>query len=139
MQCFDHISGAMFNPTVTLAALAMGRLAPRRALLLAGAQLAGASAAAALASASAGGPPGGCLTRPATHVAPWAAASLEALMGGVLALANCAAWDRRTARLRQAWPLRVGAVVAALTAVGVSAGVDPLRRWSIFRIISVDF
>lgn len=116
-QCFEQVSGAQFNPTVTLAALVWGRVSRRRALCEVAAQLAGAAlgggvlrvlrpAAAAL-----------CVTRPALPAL--AAALLEALLGGCLALVNCAAWDARNAGVRDSWPLRLGLSVAGLSLVGV--------------------
>ncbi|KAL4721090.1 hypothetical protein ACJJTC_005938 [Scirpophaga incertulas] len=45
VQCFDHISGAFMNPTVTLAAVLRGRVAPKAGLVYVGAQLLGSALA----------------------------------------------------------------------------------------------
>lgn len=112
------MSGAQFNPTVTLAALLSGRMARRRALLEVGAQLAGGALGAGLARRGEGGG-AACLTLPAASLPAWQAALLEALFGGCLTLANCAAWDPRNAGTRDSWPLRVGLIVAGLSLAGV--------------------
>ncbi|XP_038215248.1 probable aquaporin TIP4-3, partial [Zerene cesonia] len=132
VQCFDHISGAQLNPTVTLARALGGHESAGRALALAAAQLAGALLGAA-AAAALGAAPAACLTRPADGVAPYQAAVVEAALGGCLALANLAAWDERTRRLRDSWPLRIGLSVAALTfAAGEVSGasMNPVRSFA---------
>ncbi|XP_045491164.1 aquaporin-like, partial [Colias croceus] len=236
VQCFDHISGAQLNPAVTLARALGGHESAARALLLAGAQLAGALLGAA-AAAALGAAPAACLTRPADRVPLYQvhlllldytnsknalgifcdlskafdcvehstllrklnfygikglaqdliasylqnrvqtvvvngekscvmnlppkerptrtrhvwyrtralrkqaragavcrqAAAVEAALGGCLALANLAAWDARTRRLRDSWPLRIGLAVAALTfAAGEISGasMNPVRSFA---------
>lgn len=120
LQCFDHISGAMFNPVVLLAAVMWGRVGARRGAAVLAAQVVGAAAGAALLRV--GGPAllAGALTTPAPGLWAPAAAALEALLGGCLALANCASWDARNDGLKDSWPLRIGASVAAMSLVAVS-------------------
>ncbi|CAG4913719.1 unnamed protein product [Colias eurytheme] len=163
VQCFDHISGAQLNPAVTLARALGGHESAARALALAGAQLAGAllgaAAAAALGAAPAACltrpadrvPPyqpmsyesadrhGRLLSDAGAAQATLAgavcrqAAAVEAALGGCLALANLAAWDPRTRRLRDSWPLRIGLAVAALTfAAGEISGasMNPVRSFA---------
>ncbi|KAH9646008.1 hypothetical protein HF086_017537 [Spodoptera exigua] len=142
VQCLAHVSGAQLNPTVTLAALLWGRMSRRRALCEALAQLAGAALGAAALRALLGGRvAGACATVPDIHIGPFQASTidppeggdrfkavlhtqavaLEAVLGGCLALANCAAWDARAAALQDSWPLRVGVSVAAMSLVAVSS------------------
>ncbi|XP_072943453.1 uncharacterized protein [Epargyreus clarus] len=131
VQCFDHISGAMFNPTVALAAAVAGRIRAWRAAALAAAQLLGAAAGAAALAALA--PPGSapaCVTKPAPDLPVLQALGIEATLGGCLALANCAAWDARNRRLLDSWPLRIGLAVAGLSLVGgdlTGASMNPMR------------
>lgn len=72
LQCFDHVSGAMLNPTVTLAAVVRGRVGAAAGAALAAAQLAGAAAGPGLLRLLA--PPRAdaaalaCLTLPADHL-----------------------------------------------------------------------
>ncbi|XP_039746620.1 lens fiber major intrinsic protein-like, partial [Pararge aegeria] len=119
VQCFDHVSGAHFNPTVTLAALLAGRVRAAHGAAALAAQLAGALAGAAGLRALAPGALARCVTRPADHVSDYQALCVEALLGGVLALVNLAGWDPRCAAQRDSWALRVGATVGAL---GLAAG-----------------
>lgn len=120
LQCLDHVSGAQLNPAVTLAALVWGRVSWARALCMAGAQLAGAGAGAGLLRLLRAAEAELCVTRPAPGLAPYQAALLEAVLGGCLALANCASWDVRNAGLRDSWPLRIGISVAGMSLVAVS-------------------
>ncbi|XP_068629627.1 aquaporin-like [Battus philenor] len=148
VQCFDQVSGAMMNPAVTLAATVAGRVGAARGAALAAAQAAGALAGGAALQALRPGAAAACCTRPAPAL-PHAqfqslfvsycivservvlqAACVEALLGAVLALVNCAAWDARNRRLLDSWPLRVGLTVAALTlAAGdlTGASINPAR------------
>lgn len=120
VQCLDHVSGAMFNPTVTLAAVLWGRVSVRRAAAMVPTQLAGATlGAAALRALSPADAVGAGVTRVCSSCAPWVACCVEACGGACLALANCAAWDPRNRHLRDSWPLRIGATVAALSLVAV--------------------
>lgn len=121
VTCLDHVSGAMFNPAVLLAAALRRRLRWRRALPLLGAQLLGAAAGAGALRLAAAGDAGACVTRPADGQGPLAALLLEALAAAVLVLANCANWDPRTAARAAAWPLLLGVTVAALSLALVSA------------------
>ncbi|KAJ8725975.1 hypothetical protein PYW08_004158 [Mythimna loreyi] len=130
VQCFDHVSGAQFNPTVTLAALVWGRVSWLRAGVEAAAQLAGGALGAGVLCALRPAGAACCVTRPALDAC--AAACVEALLGGCLALANCAAWDPRNAGLRDSWPLRVGLSVAGLSLVGgelTGASMNPVRSF----------
>ncbi|XP_028157512.1 aquaporin-like [Ostrinia furnacalis] len=135
VQCFDHVSGAMFNPTVTLAAALRGRVAGVRAASMLGAQLAGAAAGAGLLRLLAPSAPGACalcLTLPADHVSVYKAAAIEAVLGGCLALANCASWDARNRLLTDSWPARIGLIVAGLTLVAgelTGASMNPARSF----------
>ncbi|XP_052737858.1 aquaporin AQPAn.G-like [Bicyclus anynana] len=129
VQCFDHVSGAHFNPTVTLAALLARRVGAAHAGAALAAQAAGALAGAA-ALAPATGALARCVTRPAPGVSAWAALGVEALLGAVLALINLASWDARCRAYKDSWPLRVGFTVAALSlAAGevTGASANPLR------------
>ncbi|CAH2072919.1 unnamed protein product, partial [Iphiclides podalirius] len=130
VQCFDHISGAMMNPTVTLAAAVCGRVGWAKGAAYCAAQLAGALAGGAALHALAPAAAACCRTAPAAGVATSRAAALEALLGALLALANCAAWDAANRRLLDSWPLRIGLTVAALSlAAGelTGASMNPVR------------
>ncbi|XP_049867280.1 uncharacterized protein LOC126367680, partial [Pectinophora gossypiella] len=131
VQCFDHVSGSMFNPAVTLAAALLGRVGWRRAAAYAAAQVAGGVAgAAALRALLGAGAAAACVPAPAAALGAARAAAVEALLAACLALANAAAWDARNRRWRDSWPLRVGAVVAALALVGgplTGASMNPAR------------
>ncbi|CAK1581419.1 unnamed protein product [Parnassius mnemosyne] len=130
VQCLDHISGAMINPTVTLAAVVAGRLSGARGALYALAQAGGAAAGGALLRALAPRAAACCRTCPAPHVSLAQAVCVEAALGAVLALCNCAAWDARNRRLLDSWPLRVGLTVTALSlAAGelTGASMNPVR------------
>ncbi|XP_045783632.1 LOW QUALITY PROTEIN: aquaporin-8-like [Maniola jurtina] len=121
VQCFDHISGAHFNPTVTLAALMARRVGAAHAGAALAAQLVGALAGAAATWALAPGAVARCVTLPELRVVSvYQALCIEALLGAVLALANLAAWDARNAHYKDSWPLRIGFTVAALTFAAVS-------------------
>ncbi|KAJ0180814.1 hypothetical protein K1T71_004218 [Dendrolimus kikuchii] len=136
-DCFDHISGAHFNPTVTLAAAVWGRVGRARAAAMALAQLAGAAlGATALHLLRPQPAPAGeralCVTLPAPAPAAYKAALVEAVLGGVLALVNCAAWDARVERLKDSWPLRIGGAVAALSLAAAEltgASMNPVRSF----------
>lgn len=117
----DHVSAAMFNPTVLLAAVLRRRLRWRRALPLLGAQLLGAAAGAGALRLAAAGDAAACVTRPGEGRGPLSALLLEALAGALLVLANCANWDPRAAGRGDSWPLRLGATVAALSLALVSS------------------
>lgn len=65
LQCFDHVSGAMMNPAVTLAAVVAGHRSVRRGAVYLAAQAAGAAAGGALLRALAPGAPAACRTLPA--------------------------------------------------------------------------
>ncbi|XP_013180366.1 PREDICTED: aquaporin AQPAn.G-like [Papilio xuthus] len=130
VQCFDHVSGAMMNPAVTLAAVVVGHRSARRGATYLAAQAAGAAAGGALLRALAPGAPAACRTLPAPNIGAAQAACVEALLGGVLAWANCASWDARNRRLLDSWPLRVGFTVTGLTLAAGSltgASANPLR------------
>lgn len=132
VQGLDHISGAMMNPTVTLAAVVWGRVSAVRAIVMFAAQLAGGAAGAAALAAlvPAGGSLAGCLTVPAPGVSTARAVAVEAVLGACLALVNCAAWDPRNQHLRDSWPLRIGTSVAAMSLVAgtlTGASMNPAR------------
>ncbi|XP_026747734.1 aquaporin AQPcic-like isoform X2 [Trichoplusia ni] len=132
VQCLDHVSGAQLNPAVTLAALVWGRVSWARALCMAGAQLAGAGAGAGLLRLLRAAEAELCVTQPAPGLAPYKAALLEAVLGGCLALANCASWDVRNAGLRDSWPLRIGISVAGMSLVAgelTGASMNPVRSF----------
>ncbi|CAH0605011.1 unnamed protein product [Chrysodeixis includens] len=132
VQCLDHVSGAQMNPTVTLAALVWGRVSWARALSMAGAQLAGAVLGAGLLRLLRAAEAELCVTQPAAGLAPYKAALLEAVLGGCLALANCASWDVRNAGLRDSWPLRIGISVAGMSLVAgelTGASMNPVRSF----------
>lgn len=126
VTCLDHVSGAMFNPTVLLAVVLRRRLGWRRALPLLGAQLLGAAAGAGALRLLAVGDAGACVTRPGEGRGPLAALLLEALAGALLVLANCANWDPRAAGRGDSWPLRLGVTVAAISLVLVSVAAQRL-------------
>ncbi|XP_022819802.1 aquaporin-like [Spodoptera litura] len=133
VQCLAHVSGAQMNPTVTLAALVWGRMSRRRAACEMLAQLAGAVLGAAALRALLGlRAAETCATVPVAFIGPFQAVALEAALGGCLALANCAAWDARTAALKDSWPLRIGVSVAGLSLVGgelTGASMNPVRSF----------
>lgn len=118
---FGGASGAHMNPAVSLCAALGGRLAPALCVAYVLAQLAGAVLGfAALQGALGAAPPAG-LTRPAPHVSGGAAAALEAVLTGLLALACCAAWEAHDpARPDPAVPIKLGLLVAGLVYAGVS-------------------
>ncbi|XP_013197448.2 aquaporin AQPAn.G isoform X1 [Amyelois transitella] len=135
VQCFDHVSGAQLNPTVTLAAVVTGRVTAAAGALEAGAQLAGAACGGGLLRllAPAPVPDSYCVTAPAAGLPIYKAVGIEAVLGASLAWANCAAWDARTRRLRDSWPLRVGLSVAALSFVAgdmTGASMNPARSFA---------
>ncbi|KPJ04944.1 Aquaporin AQPcic [Papilio xuthus] len=68
LQCFDHVSGAMMNPAVTLAAVVVGHRSARRGATYLAAQAAGAAAGGALLRALAPGAPAACRTLPAPNI-----------------------------------------------------------------------
>lgn len=121
VQCFDHASGALVNPAVTLAATVAGRLPGVFAVILAIVQVAGAAVGYSLLMALVPTPtlsgPGACLTL--THVSWPRALAAETLLTAALVLANCAAWDARNRLLLDSWPARIGIVVTALSLAGV--------------------
>ncbi|XP_069365787.1 lens fiber major intrinsic protein-like [Maniola hyperantus] len=131
VQCFDHVSGAHFNPTVTLAALLARRVGAAHAGAALAAQLVGALMGAAALWALSPAAVAQCVTLPELHVVSvYQALCIEALLGAVLALANLAAWDARNAHYKDSWPLRIGFTVAALTfAAGdvTGASMNPAR------------
>ncbi|XP_050678727.1 aquaporin AQPAn.G-like isoform X1 [Leptidea sinapis] len=133
VQCFDHVSGAQLNPTVTLAAALSGKVTPGRALAMCVAQCAGAllgTTTAALITADVTTCGAHCITTPASHLSSYQAMTIEGCLGGCLALANLASWDARNRRLVDSWPLRIGLTVAALTlAAGdlTGASMNPVR------------
>ncbi|CAG9784074.1 unnamed protein product [Diatraea saccharalis] len=146
VQCFDHLCGAMMNPTVTLAAVLRGRITARVGAAYAAAQLLGAAAAPALTALVA---PSAltaltapahnltstaalCVTRPADGLPLYKAVCIEALLGGLLALANCASWDPRNRLLTDSWPLRIGTIVTVLTLLTgrlTGASINPARSF----------
>ncbi|XP_030035692.1 aquaporin AQPcic [Manduca sexta] len=134
VQCFDHISGAQMNPTVTLASMVWGRVSGARGLAMMAAQLAGATlGGAALHLLQPADTPALCVTAPAPHLSVYKAVALEAVLGGCLALANCASWDERNLHLRDSWPLRVGVSVAAMSLVAgdlTGASMNPVRSFA---------
>ncbi|KAL0894316.1 hypothetical protein ABMA27_014313 [Loxostege sticticalis] len=139
VQCFDHISCAFLNPTVTLAAALRGRVARGAAAALVGAQLAGACAGAGALRLLA--PPAQdeataaaalCLTLPADNISVYKAVAIEAVLGGCLALANCASWDARNRLITDSWPARIGLIVAGLSLVAgelTGASMNPARSF----------
>ncbi|CAB3239357.1 unnamed protein product [Arctia plantaginis] len=132
VQTLDHISGAFFNPTVLLAAVLWGRVGGRRALALGGAQLAGAVLGAGALHALQPAAAASCVTRPAPGLPLHEAALIECVLGGCLALANCGAWDPRSAERRDSWPTRIGLTVAALSLVAgelTGASMNPARSF----------
>ncbi|KAG7307325.1 hypothetical protein JYU34_007494 [Plutella xylostella] len=134
IQCFDHISGAHFNPVVTLCAVVRRRVPPTLGAMYVAAQLLGASAGAAAVCGApgAGGEVGKCVTRLGSEVTTMQGLLIEGLLGALLALANCASWDPRNRRLPDSWPLRMGAIVAGLVTVAgplTGAGMNPARSF----------
>lgn len=133
VQCFDHVSGAQYNPTVTLAAAIWGRFGRTRAAAMMAAQLAGASLGAGALHLLRPRPlPALCVTQPMAGFGAARAALVEAVLGGVLALANCASWDVRVAHLKDSWPLRIGLTVAGMSLVAgelTGASMNPVRSF----------
>ncbi|XP_061712730.1 aquaporin-like [Cydia pomonella] len=119
VQCFDHISGAMFNPTVLLAAMLTRRVAPGLGAGMFGAQLLGAATGTGLLRLLAPGSDAAdlCLTLPMDTLSVYKAVCIEAVLGGLLALANMASWDPRNRLLADSWPLRIGLSVAGLSII----------------------
>ncbi|GBP51482.1 Aquaporin AQPcic [Eumeta japonica] len=126
VQTFDHVSGAFFNPTVTLASVLMGRVPAGAGVLLMVAQCTGATLGfGALLLLSATGLDRAstraiCVTAPAPGVGAMRALAVEGALSCALVLANCGAWDTRNRRLVDSWPIKIGLVVAGLSYAGVS-------------------
>lgn len=53
------------------------------------------------------------------------ALGVEAVLGGCLALANCASWDARNRLLVGSWPMRIGLIVTALSLAAVRSLAKP--------------
>ncbi|XP_073943655.1 aquaporin-like [Choristoneura fumiferana] len=135
VQCFDHISGAMLNPTVLLAATLARKVPGATAAAMFVAQLIGATlggamlellAPAAVDTAASAA----CLTLPRHDMPVYKAVCLEGVLGGLLALANMASWDARNRLLADSWPLRIGLSVAGLSTIAgelTGASMNPAR------------
>ncbi|XP_047988418.1 aquaporin-like [Leguminivora glycinivorella] len=119
VQCFDHISGAMFNPTVLLAAMLARRVAPSLGAGMFGAQLLGAATGSGVLHllAPVSNATDLCMTLPMDTLSVYKAVCIEAILGGLLALANMASWDPRNRLLADSWPLRIGFIVAGLSII----------------------
>ncbi|KAG6462202.1 aquaporin AQPAe.a [Manduca sexta] len=131
---FGPASGAHMNPAVTLAAVVHGRMSALLALAYFVAQTAGAligfGALLAMTPANAAQAPHGC-TAPGPNVSPLAAAAMEAVMTGLLALGCCAAWAAHDdARPDHTVPIKLGLLVAGLVYSGgflSAASLNPVR------------
>ncbi|XP_026489924.2 aquaporin AQPAn.G-like isoform X1 [Vanessa tameamea] len=133
VQCFDHVSGAHLNPTVTLAAALSGRVPTLRAIIMCISQLIGGVLGAGVLYLLASPAGRACVTKPASFISIYQALAIETLLGLCLALANLASWDARNRHLIDSWPLRIGFIVAALSLTAgdlTGASMNPVRSFA---------
>ncbi|XP_050345439.1 aquaporin AQPAn.G-like isoform X2 [Nymphalis io] len=133
VQCFDHVSGAHLNPTVTLAAALSGRVPTLRAIIMCVSQLVGGVLGAGVLHLLAAPVGRTCVTKPASFISIYQALAIETVLGLCLALANLASWDARNRHLIDSWPLRIGFIVAALSLTAgdlTGASMNPVRSFA---------
>ncbi|XP_032514098.2 aquaporin AQPAe.a-like [Danaus plexippus] len=134
VQCFDHVSGAHLNPTVTVAAALSGRTPLPVAAAMCASQLAGSALGAVAARLlSSRDIITVCITTPASHISVYQAVVIEMLLGCCLALANLSSWDVRNQYLIDSWPLRIGFTVSSLSLVAgdlTGASMNPVRSFA---------
>ncbi|CAH2085970.1 unnamed protein product [Euphydryas editha] len=141
VQCFDHVSGAQLNPTVTLAAVLTQRISGLRAAVMSASQLAGGILGAVVLYLLASEAVHSCVTKPAIYISLYQALAIETLLGFCLAMANLGSWDARNRHLIDSWPLRIGTVVTALSLVAgdlTGASMNPIRSLAP-ALVSRDF
>ncbi|XP_028157499.1 lens fiber major intrinsic protein-like isoform X1 [Ostrinia furnacalis] len=129
---FGPASGAHMNPAVTLAALVCGKIAWAPALAYAVAQMLGATLGfgALLALVPTAAAPAGCTRSP---LAPAAAAAVEALLTGSLALIAAGVWaEHDERRPDRSVPIKFGLAIAGLVYAGgplTGASLNPARSF----------
>lgn len=121
-QSFLHISGASFNPAVSLAAALSGRERGSRALLLVSAQLAGAALAAAARDMVPEVESAVLLTGAANA---GSVLLTEIVLGGAIALVYLRIWDGKT----DSAPITISFSVTALSLAAVSKKIDLNNNW----------
>lgn len=130
VQIFGCISGAHFNPAVTIAALICKKVDVNTMCIYFVAQLIGAFMGFGLLKVvtpvsifnqTSGSAVGLCTTIPHASVSPLQAVLIEFVATAVLILTCCAcAWDKRNANHHDSLPLRFGLTVAGLACAIVS-------------------
>lgn len=155
VQIFGCISGAHFNPAVTIAAFICKRVDINTACLYFVAQLIGSFMGFGLlkvvtpaskfshtfANSSIESTFELCMTLPETSISSWQAVLIEFVATAVLILTCCAcAWDKRNSNHHDSLPLRFGLTVAGLACAVVSTkrtGSSDLVLYSLFDSIQI--
>ncbi|XP_055306693.1 aquaporin AQPAn.G-like isoform X2 [Sitodiplosis mosellana] len=141
IQCYGHISGAHFNPAVTVAAVVFRAISIPMAILYFFAQIIGATIGYRFlvaitpikALAQSEGDHGFCQTAPHEDLNEAQAFACEYIATTVLISVCCAVWDPRNSTKQDSIPIKFGLVIAVLSFIfGPYTGcsMNPVRTFA---------